>query len=142
MNVSEFYGTIHFSMSRKVLSRKVLVFKHVHWDPAHFPRNLPSYNLKKYCLIHIGDQLLNYLFNGRRKLANTLMREVPYLPINNSLCTPSMTTGSYRSEGSSKKNIIILKLYCCCYIGKKYVVVAIENSFLKFEQKWLEIFII
>uniref|UniRef100_A0A6N2KE31 AP2/ERF domain-containing protein n=1 Tax=Salix viminalis TaxID=40686 RepID=A0A6N2KE31_SALVM len=43
-------------------------------------------------LIDHEDQLSNYLFDERRKLANKLMRGVPNLPINNSLCTPSTAT--------------------------------------------------
>ena len=65
-----------------------------------------------------GDQLSNYLFDGRRKLTNKVMRGVSDLSINNSLCTPSTATGRHRSEGSSCKTFIILKLYCCAALRK------------------------
>ena len=67
--------------------------------------------------------MANYLLDGRRKLENKLIRGVPNLPINNSLCTPSTANEDrHRLEDSSPKifyYFVLLiaafgKLCCCC----------------------------
>ena len=84
--------------------------------------------------------MANYLIDGRRKLKNKLIRGVPNLPINTSLCTPSTANeGRHRLKDSSRK----IFYYFVVALGKALLLLQFGSSFiLVLEQQWLEVFII